>query len=264
MATRTRTVAKCRLTTESLTTANRSGFREYGDGQWLCSRTREFPLPNRTLICSLTALKAGAAGVFADNGVSGSTIERPQLSKAMERLEPGDVLTVWKLDRLGRNTRDVLYVVENIRGQGAGFRSLTEGRDTTGPMGTAMLTIMAAFAQLERHTMIAPGQDSLRQRLTTVAAEGPGKWTPQTLPGPRNSKAKESAQPTSARCSESPAPRSTGTSFKRHKGKASFGKPAPQPNGARGTLPFATASAYSLTSRVREASSEMAHLGPTQ
>jgi DNA invertase Pin-like site-specific DNA recombinase len=44
--------------------------------------------------------------------------------------------------------------IENIREKGAGFRSLTEGLDTTGPMGTAMLTIMAAFAQLERDTMI--------------------------------------------------------------------------------------------------------------
>jgi DNA invertase Pin-like site-specific DNA recombinase len=47
-----------------------------------------------------------------------------------------------------------LDIIENIRERGAGFRSLTEGLDTTGPMGTAMLTIMAAFAQLERDTMI--------------------------------------------------------------------------------------------------------------
>lgn len=47
-----------------------------------------------------------------------------------------------------------MHVIENIREQGAGFRSLTEGPDTTGPMGTAMLTIMAAFAQPERDTMI--------------------------------------------------------------------------------------------------------------
>jgi DNA invertase Pin-like site-specific DNA recombinase len=109
----------------------------------------------QNLDLQLTALKtAGAARIFADNGVSGSMMERPQLSKALDRLEAGDVLTVWKLDRLGRNTRHVLDVIENIREQGAGFRSLTEGLDTTGPMGTAMLTIMAAFAQLERDTMI--------------------------------------------------------------------------------------------------------------
>jgi DNA invertase Pin-like site-specific DNA recombinase len=109
----------------------------------------------QNLDLQLTALQsAGAARTFADNGVSGSAGERPQLSKALDRLEPGDVLTVWKLDRLGRNTRHVLDLIESIRERGAGFRSLTEGLDTTGPMGTAMLTIMAAFAQLERDTMI--------------------------------------------------------------------------------------------------------------
>jgi DNA invertase Pin-like site-specific DNA recombinase len=109
----------------------------------------------QNLDLQLTALQsAGAARTFADNGVSGSTVERPQLSKALDRLEAGDVLTVWKLDRLGRNTRHVLDLIENIRERGAGFRSLTEGLDTTGPMGTAVLTIMAAFAQLERDTMI--------------------------------------------------------------------------------------------------------------
>src|SRR6478609_7903380 len=109
----------------------------------------------QNLDLQLTALRgAGAARIFADNGVGGSTVERPQLSKALDRLEAGDVLTVWKLDRLGRNTRHVLDIVEGIRERGAGFRSLTEGLDTTGPMGTAMLTIMAAFAQLERDTMI--------------------------------------------------------------------------------------------------------------
>jgi DNA invertase Pin-like site-specific DNA recombinase len=109
----------------------------------------------QNLDLQLNALQAaGAARTFADKGVSGSAAERPQLSKALDRLETGDVLTVWKLDRLGRNTRHVLDLIENIRERGAGFRSLTEGLDTTGPMGTAMLTIVAAFAQLERDTMI--------------------------------------------------------------------------------------------------------------
>jgi DNA invertase Pin-like site-specific DNA recombinase len=118
----------------------------------------------QNLDLQLTALQAaGAARIFADNGVSGSTTERPQLSKAMERLEAGDVLTVWKLDRLGRNTRHVLDVIETIRERGVGFRSLTEGLDTTGPMGTAMLTIMAAFAQLERDTMGRTHQSRTRR-----------------------------------------------------------------------------------------------------
>jgi DNA invertase Pin-like site-specific DNA recombinase len=89
------------------------------------------------------------------------------LSEALDRLETGDVLTVWKLDRLGRNTRHVLDVIEDIRERGSGFRSLTEGLDTTGPMGTAMLTIVAAFAQLERDTMI----ERTRAGLAAAAAK---------------------------------------------------------------------------------------------
>lgn len=98
--------------------------------------------------------KADAARIFSDQGVSGSKTERPQLTAALDHLRDGDVLTVWKLDRLGRNTRHVLQIVEELEGRGVGFKSLTEQIDTTGPMGRAMLTIMAAFAQLERDTIV--------------------------------------------------------------------------------------------------------------
>ena len=110
---------------------------------------------DQNLDLQVTALKdAGAQRIFSDHGVSGSTVDRPQLNAALDHLRPGDILTVWKLDRLGRNTRHVLEVIETLRERQVGFRSLTEGLDTTGAMGTAMLTIMAAFAQLERDTMI--------------------------------------------------------------------------------------------------------------
>lgn len=109
----------------------------------------------QNLDLQLSALKeAGAVRTYSDQGVSGSATERPELTRVLDRLEAGDVLTVWKLDRLGRNTRHVLEVVEQLRKRDVGFRSLTEGLDTDGPMGTAMLTIMAAFAQLERDTIV--------------------------------------------------------------------------------------------------------------
>ncbi|WP_125079867.1 recombinase family protein [Mycobacterium sp. P7213] len=117
----------------------------------------------------LDALKAaGAARIFTDHGVSGSTAQRPELDACLDHLREGDVLTVWKLDRLGRNTRHVLEVVEQLTSHGIGFRSLTEGLHTDGPMGKAMLTIMAAFAQLERDTMI----ERTRAGLAAAAANG--------------------------------------------------------------------------------------------
>jgi DNA invertase Pin-like site-specific DNA recombinase len=111
---------------------------------------------------------AGAARVFTDHGVSGSKASRPQLDAALNHLREGDVLTVWKLDRLGRNTQHVLAVVEKLTSRGILFRSLTEGLHTDGPMGKAMLTIMAAFAQLERDTMI----ERSRAGLAAAAANG--------------------------------------------------------------------------------------------
>ncbi|MHA7275545.1 recombinase family protein [Arthrobacter sp. Hz1] len=109
----------------------------------------------QNLDLQLTALReAGAVRTYADQGVSGTKTNRPELARAIDRLENGDQLIVWKLDRLGRNTRHVLEIIEQLRLRGVGFRSVTEGLDTTGPMGTAMLTIMAAFAQLERDTIV--------------------------------------------------------------------------------------------------------------
>jgi DNA invertase Pin-like site-specific DNA recombinase len=111
---------------------------------------------------------AGITKIYTDRGVSGSLASRPEFDKAIDRLEAGDTLVVWKLDRLGRNTKNVLEVIETIAAKGAGFRSLTEGLDTTGPMGKAMLTIMAAFAELERSTML----ERTRAGLDAAKAKG--------------------------------------------------------------------------------------------
>jgi hypothetical protein len=59
-------------------------------------------------------------------------------------------VVVWKLDRLGRNTRSLLALIDDLEHRGVHFRSITEGISTIGPMGRAMLTVMSAFAQLER------------------------------------------------------------------------------------------------------------------
>jgi DNA invertase Pin-like site-specific DNA recombinase len=124
---------------------------------------------DQNMALQLDALsEAGVDRVFRDQGVSGSTSARPGLDACLDHLREGDVLTVWKLDRLGRNTQHVLTVVDDLMSRGIGFRSITEGLHTEGPMGKAMLTIMAAFAQLERDTMI----ERTRAGLAAAAANG--------------------------------------------------------------------------------------------
>lgn len=101
------------------------------------------------------ALKAaGCHRIFTDHGVSGSRASRPELDKMLDHLREGDEVVVWKLDRLGRNTRNLLALIDDLEHRGVHFRSVTEGISTTGPMGKAMLTVMSAFAQLERDQLV--------------------------------------------------------------------------------------------------------------
>jgi len=117
----------------------------------------------------LDALEAaGVARVFTDQGVSGAKASRPQLDAALDYVREGDTLVVWKLDRLGRNTRHVLEVIDDLHDRGVAFRSLTDGLTTEGPMGRAMLTIMSAFAQLERDLMV----ERTRAGLAAAAVNG--------------------------------------------------------------------------------------------
>ncbi|WP_430228346.1 recombinase family protein [Pseudarthrobacter oxydans] len=102
-----------------------------------------------------SALKAvGCHRIFTDHGVSGSMASRPQLDKMLDHLRDGDEVVVWRLDRLGRNTRNLLALIDNLERRGVHFRSITEGISTTGSMGRAMLTVMSAFAQLERDQLV--------------------------------------------------------------------------------------------------------------
>lgn len=103
----------------------------------------------------ISALKAaGCERIFTDHGVSGSKASRPEFDKMLEHLRKGDELVIWKLDRLGRNTRNLLALVDELEERGVHFRSVTDGITTEGAMGKAMLTIMSAFAQLERDQLI--------------------------------------------------------------------------------------------------------------
>jgi DNA invertase Pin-like site-specific DNA recombinase len=114
---------------------------------------------------ALTA--AGCVRVFTDKA-SGAQRHRPQLVAALDYLRPGDVLTVWKLDRLGRSLGHLVEITDDLRDRGIEFRSLTEGIDTTTPGGKLVFHIMGAIAEFER--------DLIRERtnagLAAARAEG--------------------------------------------------------------------------------------------
>jgi DNA invertase Pin-like site-specific DNA recombinase len=92
---------------------------------------------------------AGCERVFQEKA-SGGRWDRPELHRLLGQLRKGDVLVVWKLDRLSRSLKDVLAMMEKVDQAGAGFRSLTEAIDTTSPAGRMMMQIVGTFAEFER------------------------------------------------------------------------------------------------------------------
>jgi len=97
--------------------------------------------------------KAGCKKVFTDK-ISGAQAQRPGLNKALELLREGDVLVVWKLDRLGRSVKNLVDLVSALAVQGVNFRSLTDSIDTTTASGRFFFHVMASLAEMERELTV--------------------------------------------------------------------------------------------------------------
>lgn len=96
------------------------------------------------------ALKAaGCEKLFTDR-LSGVRADRPGLAKAIEFARQGDVLVVWRLDRLGRSLVHLIETVQALETRGVGFRSLTESVDTTTSGGKLIFHVFGALAEFER------------------------------------------------------------------------------------------------------------------
>ncbi len=76
--------------------------------------------------------KAGCSKIFTDT-ISGATLERPGLAKALSFIRPGDTLVVWRLDRLGRSLKHLIETITTLDDRQIGFKSITENIDTTKP-----------------------------------------------------------------------------------------------------------------------------------
>jgi hypothetical protein len=111
--------------------------------------------------------RAGCHRTFEDRA-SGARADRPGLAAALSHLRRGDTLVVWRLDRLGRTTHQLVGLLERFERDGIRLRSLQDGIDPASAMGRAMLQIGAVFAEMERNLL----RERTRAALVHKSADG--------------------------------------------------------------------------------------------
>lgn len=123
--------------------------------------------------------KAGCKKVFREVA-SGAKTDRAQLRRLLDQLEANDVVTITRLDRLARSTRDLLNTLAAITGKKAGFRSLGDAwADTTTSHGRLMLTVLGGLAEFERDLIrTRTGEGRERAKARGVKMGRPYKLTP--------------------------------------------------------------------------------------
>ena len=111
--------------------------------------------------------KAGCDQIFQDQA-SGAKTDRPGLAEALAHVRKGDILVVWKLDRLGRSLPHLIETVTELERRKVGLRSLTESIDTTTPGGRLIFHVFGALGQFERDLI----RERTRAGLSAAAARG--------------------------------------------------------------------------------------------
>ena len=109
--------------------------------------------------------RAGITDIFEEK--QSAVKERPELEKLLRNLRRGDVLVVYKLDRLARSVSHFVRVFEDLQRRGIGFRSLTQSIETDTPHGRMFVHMLSAFAEFEREMILercAAGIEAARQR----------------------------------------------------------------------------------------------------
>lgn len=94
-------------------------------------------------------LAAGATTIYEDKA-SGKNADRPELVHCLKALREGDMLVVWRLDRLGRNLNDLIRIVGELDDRGVKLKSVKESIDTGGPVGKLVFHLFGALAEFER------------------------------------------------------------------------------------------------------------------
>jgi DNA invertase Pin-like site-specific DNA recombinase len=111
--------------------------------------------------------QAGCERIFIETA-SGTRTDRPELAKALDQAREGDVLVVWRLDRLARSLRHFIDIADDLNRRGVALKSITEAIDTTTPSGRFMFNILGALSSMEREIIV----ERTRAGLRAAAARG--------------------------------------------------------------------------------------------
>ena len=123
------------------------------------------------------ALKAAGCNRLFHDAASGASADRPGLIAAMAFVREGDVLAVWRLDRLGRSLSDLLQLVRQFEAHGVGFRSISESIDSTTAGGRLVFQIFGAMAEFERNLV----RERTQAGLSSARARGRHGGRPKAL-----------------------------------------------------------------------------------
>lgn len=105
---------------------------------------------DQNLALQKDALKKEGCKLIFEEKASGIKSDRPELLRMIEQLREGDIIIIWKLDRLGRSLRDLVNLVKKIQSKGAELKSLNDAIDTTTAQGKLAFHLFAALAEFER------------------------------------------------------------------------------------------------------------------
>jgi DNA invertase Pin-like site-specific DNA recombinase len=187
--------------------------------------------------------------------MSGRTAERPELTRCLDYLRPGDTLVVPSLDRLSRSLQDLIELVAQLRRAGVGFRSLHESLDTTTPGGRLVFHVFAALAEFIRELIV----EGTREGLDAARARGARLGRPPALTGEQVAHARDLL--TNPKTSIASIARLLGVS------RSTIYAALPELAGARGALrsaprPAALPAAPEAASAVTSTSTPRAAAGP--
>lgn len=125
--------------------------------------------------------KAGVDRLYTDKA-SAIALKRPGLTECIRTMERGDVLIIWRLDRLARSLRQLLEIMDNLDKRGIGLRSLNDSIDTTTAVGRLIIHVVGAIAEFERALIserTVAGMYSAKKRGVKVGRER--KATPEKI-----------------------------------------------------------------------------------